>query len=164
MLNYSFDEMIEAINGAKNMNAALKKILKNEPNMSTKSSRFIKDFRVVCNAKDPSKKSDYLKDRHQDYSAELLAVVRYAYLDSLNEISGDITNEYADKFNTTYEQKDGEIEVKDPKTFKQIVAEVTKKIESGLKDKSLPSNDFLKSVLLQHIFDTEVLKEIYSIN
>jgi len=160
MLEYSVNEMQEAIGAAKNINAALKKVLKNEPNMPGKSSRFLKDFRIACGAKDPARKMEYLNNKLPDYEAEIFAVARYAYIEPVNAIASEITEVYADKFNTTYSQGDQGVTVKDQAAFDKIVKEVMVKVEEGLKKNALPVSGFMKNVLLQHIFDAEVLKEV----
>jgi hypothetical protein len=160
MLKYTFDELQQAVEGAGNLNAAIKKILKSESSLAPKSTRFLKDFRVACAAKDPARKIEYLKAKAPEFETEILVVVGQAYSQHVAELTGEITTLYADKFNATYSQDGEDLTVKDRKTFEKIVSEVMLGIDEGLKKRSLPSNGFMKNVMLQNIFDAEVLKEI----
>ena len=160
MLKYTFDEMREAVEGAKNLNAAIKKILKSESTLLPKSTKFLKELRTACGFKDPLRKIEYLRGKADDFETEILVVIGQAYFQPVSELTSEIANEYADKFNNTYYKDGDSINITDKKTFEKIVNEVLLKIDQGLQKRALPVNGFMKNVMLKNIFDAEVLKEV----
>lgn len=160
MLEYNLNDLVQALDGAKNINAALKKFLKNEVSTDQKSSRFVKDLRTICASKVPNIKTEFLGDKLPTFEPHLLGIIRYAYAEQTAAITSQITEKYADDFNTTYEEKEDGIVVKDPAKFNKIAKQVVAEIETGLKEKELPVSPLMKNVMLFHIFDPAVLKEV----
>ncbi|MCO6429447.1 MAG: hypothetical protein J5J00_01200 [Deltaproteobacteria bacterium] len=163
MIKYSSADVVEALDGAHNINASVKKFLKKEVGSDSKSERFAKDLKAVFSGKDPASKERFVGAKLPDYEPHLLVLARYAYNEPAQALADEITGRYAEEFNQTYTPKDEGIEVRDKAKFIKIGKEVVSIITSESPKRGLPSSGFMMKVMLHHIFDKAVLDELESL-
>lgn len=160
MLDYTSEDVVNALVSAKNSNSAIKKFLKNELQSDPKSERFIKDLRNVLLSKDNDYKVNFIEKNLSSYEPHLFVLARYAYAEQINIIAEQITSKYAEEFNSTYSPDGDAIKIINKDKFSKIIKEVNSIIEEGLASNALSSSGFMKNVLLHQIFDKNVLVEV----
>lgn len=158
MLPYSVSDVLAALDGAKNVNSALKKFLKNEVRSDPKSERFIKDLKIVLASKDSARRENFIGKSVPVFEPHLFVLTRYAYAAETGAVADEITTRFAEEFNATYELGEDGFKFRDEKAFTRIVKDVMNLIEDGLKKQGVPLSGFSKNVMLHHIFDREVLE------
>ena len=162
MVEFNTDDIIEAISGAANLNAVLKKILKNEVKKGNPEERFFKEMRRIANLSHPDAQLREFLDRHLPAATNYAMVVAgYVHDTAMVDISGNIVDAYADDFNATYETaEDGSIHVTNQEKFEEIAKAAFQMIDNGLKSHKLPASLFLKSVIAHRLFTPGVIREL----
>ena len=161
MAGTQIGEVVEVFKQAHNINAAIKKLLKQEVRRGSSEERFFKDFRnVVVSPRAADLLEPFIERHYASEGRYFMVVAGYLYDEAMVDISGKIIDRYADDFNTTYEQRESEIEIKDEARFAAIAKEALKLIEEGLTEHHLPTSGFLKQVLVNRLFNPEVIREL----
>ena len=161
MFSSSKEEIVEVFKQAKNINAAIKKILKQEVKRGSAEERFFKDFRNVVISPRAADLIEVFVQRHFPAAERYFMVLAgYIYDTEMVSISSAIIDKYAEDFNRTYSQTESEITVQDRARFEEIASEAIKMLENGLKENRLPPSSFLKGVLVNRLFTPEVIKEL----
>ena len=159
MSDYTIAEVTEVFKKAANMNAAVKKVLKQDI-QDEAALKFIKSFRTVLGADRDGALEGFLEKYLDKYDKVLLALAVVAHKDLVTEIVNVVIEKYADEFNTTYEKKEGGVTYKDRTKFEKVVKEVRGVIEAHLQAAELPASHFLKAAVITQIFDEELLPEV----
>ena len=160
MYAYTAAEAAAALRGSKNPNAALKNFLKHEVQGNEVLARFVKNLRTTIDSKSPQACEALFEQGIRKFDIAVLAILRCAYADTLVAIVEPVIEKYADDFNKTYEHADSAINVKDEANFKRIVEEVLALFDQGLSAANLNPAGLMKEVLIHHLFEAEVVKEI----
>ncbi|NMC61921.1 MAG: hypothetical protein GYA55_02000 [SAR324 cluster bacterium] len=164
MFSSKKEEVVELFNQAKNLNAVIKKILKQEVKRGSPEERFFKDFRnVVISNRATQLIEAFVEKHHPAAERYFMVIAGYIHDEAMVDISSKIIDEYADAFNATYSQNGSDIEITDQKNFEKIAKEALKKIENGLKEHDLPTSSFLKGVLVNRLFTPEVVGKLESV-
>ncbi len=155
------EEIVEVFRNAKNVNAAIKKILKQEVKRGSPEERFFKDFRNAVISARASEAIDFFVRRHYPAGERYFMVVAgYVHDDAMVDISAKIIDQYAEEFNSTYEQLESDIEIKDSAKFESIARQALQMVEDGLREHQLPVTPFLKNVLVNRLFTQEVIEKL----
>ncbi len=163
MIEYNSDDVIEAISGSANLNAVLKKILKNEVKKGNPEERFFKEMRRIANMPHPNEAlKSYLEKHLPAASRYAMVIAGYVHDAEMMEISDKIIDAYAEDFNATYETDDDDegVTVKDREKFEKIAKASLQMIEEGLKSHKLPGSRFMKEVLIHRLFTPGVIREL----
>lgn len=155
---YTPEDVIKLIRGARNLNAAVKKLLKAEGDSNPRAAKFAKDLRDVFAVKNPAFGDKFVHNNFAEYQAEMIAVIKYAYSENLMAIAGQVFEKYGDDFNNTYADDGEKVTVSDQKNFDRIFKEVTQIIDSSLKAMEIDCGPLMRSTLLATIFEPRVLK------
>lgn len=94
------------------------------------------------------------------YEDLILSIVRYAYSQQMMQISEKIIEKYADDFNACYDSSSDEIEITNRDTFDRIAKESVSFMRSEIQSAELPSPRVMLKVLMQWIFEEQVLPEV----
>ena len=163
MLPSSVQEVQESFAAARNLNAALKNLLKKEGAATPDIVGFAKDFRAAA-ASGKSVQRDLFIERH--YPAKewyFIGAIRYAFPELIESTVGGIVEKYADDFNSTYERSEDGIVVKDAVRFEKIVKEVSGIVKADLKAAEVPANNFMQNAVLAAIFEFDVFQEVIKV-
>lgn len=154
-------EIIEVLSVAKNLNAALKNLIKREGASNPAVAVFAKEFRMKLGAAKLTGSEDFI-DRCIEKGREKLffGVARYAFAEVIDMAVERIIDQYADDFNATYERTDEGISVKNPGRFKEIVTDVSTQSASALAEATIPVNGYSRGVMLATVFEPDVLEEV----
>lgn len=152
-------EILQSFEGAKNINAAFKKFLKNDAGKDQNNLKFIKGLKQIFASRDEGQKLAFLNKHLPDFEPHFLVIGRYAYLEPVDAVTEEVITKFAEEFNTTYSKHDNGIEILNER-FSQIVSEVMAIISQRYEDGQLPKSKFMTSIILNSIFDAEVLKEV----
>ena len=163
MLGYQSSEVVEAIHSAPNVNSALKNFLRNEIQKGDPAAKFVKKLRTLASAKSSEALQSFIDQSLPKFEKHLFVIARYAHGNAVAEISSAIVENFAEDFNATFEKKGDGVEVLNKEKFSEIVSQVVKNIESRLEQGSLPQGGFMKSLMLDWIFEPEVLPEVLSV-
>lgn len=160
MLNPTVEEAKESFAAAKNLNAALKNLLKRESSGAPSVASFAKDFRAAVSSGKDAQRDLFIERNFETRRFFFIGAVRYAFPELVESTVATIVSKYADEFNATYERVEGEVTVTNAKRFQEIVGEVVAIISQDLKAADLPGNSFMKSALLATVFEIDVLNEV----
>ncbi len=163
MLTPTIEEAKESFAAAKNLNAALKNLLKRESSGAPAVASFAKDFRFVVSSGKNIQRDLFIERNFEERRLFFIGAVRYAFPELVESTVGSVVAKYADEFNSTYERVDGGIKVTDAKRFEEIVKDVLAIISRDLKAADLPSNAFMQSALLAAVFEIDVLAEVMKV-
>ena len=163
MLAYNKEEIFDSFRAAPNVNAALKKFLKNEVKRGDPIERFTKDLRTaVSGGRDDALKS-FIDRSLPDYEPHLMVISRYLYNNAIEEIISGIYERHADQFNETYSLDSGSFEYKDQSGFEKIIADVAKEVDAGIGEHELPATPYMRNVIHGALFDEQVMPEVYRV-
>lgn len=160
MFTPTAEEAKLSLAAAKNLNAALKSLLKKESAGSPAVANFAKEFRLAVSTGRSATRDLFVERNFADKQFFFLGVVRYAFPELVEGTVGSIVERYADDFNNTYEKQDDGIAVTDTTRFGEIVTDVLAIIREDLRSAGLPVNAFMISALLATVFEFEVLAEV----
>ena len=161
MYESNTEEVIEVFRNAGNINAAIKKILKQEVKRGSPEERFFKDFRnVVISPRAKELIESFVRKHYPAGERFFMVIAGYVHDEAMVDISSRIIDRYADDFNGTFEQNSSGIEIRDRERFEALARQAVQMIEEGLKDHNLPRTAFLKNVLVNRLFTPEVIKEL----
>jgi len=163
MLKPTVEEVKESFAAAKNLNAALKNLLKRESSGSPAVAGFAKDFRVAATSGKSGPRDLFIERNFESKQFFFMGAVRYAFPELVESTVGAIVNKFADEFNATYQRQDGDVTVTNAKRFKEIVNEVLTIIDKDLKAAELPANTFMQVALLATVFEFDVLNEVMKV-
>ena len=163
MANITALEILQTFEGAKNINAAFKKFLKNDAGKDQANLKFINGLKQIFASKDEGQKLAFLNKHLPDFEPHLLVVGRYAYVEPVDSVTEEVIIKFAEEFNTTYSKHDNGIEILNER-FSQIVSEVMAIISQCYQNGHLPESNFMTSIILNSIFDADVLKEVLLLN
>lgn len=163
MLPSSVIEVQEAFAAAKNLNAALKNLLKKESASTPQIAVFAKDFRTAASSGKSASRDLFIERNYPAKELFFLGAARYAFPELIDATVGGILAKFADAFNATYERSESGIKVTDAAGFKKICREVRTIIERDLKAAELPVNNFLQNALLATVFEVDVLAEVLKV-
>ena len=162
MYPYTLTEVVSALRGSKNINAALKNFLKLEIRNGDPAGRFVKDLRSVVGAKSTEPLQRLVEQGQQKFERHIFVIVRYAYHEPMAQIAEQVAHKYADDFNATYEREDGRIKVIDLPKFKSIFKEVEGLFEQAINERKLGPVGLMKNALVTFVFDADVITELMS--
>ena len=155
-----------SLSQARNLNAALKKLLKIEGEKDDKTLRFIKGFRDLIK-RIPNKGdstpviADFVARTMPEFKEHLLVVGRNAFFEQIEVVLTEVIEKYADDFNLTYDHDgSGEITISDEDRFLKLANEAVNRISELIKESTMPDNSFIKSSVLYALFDPTVLAEL----
>jgi ribosomal protein S17E len=163
MLQSTVDEVKEAFAAAKNLNAALKNLLKKEGSSSPQIVGFAKDFRNAASSGKSGPRDFFIEKHYPAKELFFMGAVRYAFPELVDATVGAIVEKFADQFNATYERNDDGIKVTNSAGFKKIAKEVHGIITSDLKAAELPTNNFMHNALLATVFEVDVFAEVMKV-
>lgn len=163
MLETNVDEINGALAAAKNLNAALKKFLRIEGTSSPQVNAFAKDFRGAVARGRPEAVRGFIEKNFPKREVYFLGVVRYAHAEFFESVLADVFNEYADRFNATYEKTASGVKLSNEKEFSSIAKAVVGMIGERIKTANLPESNFLKKAMLVSIFEQDVLGEVLKV-
>lgn len=164
MKEVSTEEVVEAFKNARNLNAALKNLLKKEATHNEALGRFAKNFRTAISGPAPTNTTKiFIEKNYKNEDLFFLAAARYAHAEFLEKLIDKIITKHGDAFNATYTQSQNSIEITDKKTFTSIVQDVSNETDAALKEASLPVSTFMKLVFYNSLFEPNVLREVLKI-
>ena len=175
MIPFTTEEVIAAFQSAPNINAALKNLLKKETKPGDPAGRFLKELKERTGRPNVVALTSFVNANRPAGDGLLIGIGRYAFSEIVSPLLDGVITTYADEFNSLYDGvgADGDksagdsIAVKNPKRFAEIVQEVNKSIDQGLRSEQLSSatragSSYMKNVLLASVFDPPVLRYIFS--
>ena len=148
---------------AKNLNAALKNLLKKESSSTPAVVAFAKEFRAAASSGKSASRDLFIDQNFADRQLFFLGAVRYAFPELIEATVSAIVAQYADEFNGTYERKDDGVRVINERRFAEIVRDVRAIIAKDLKASELPVNTFMESAMLATVFEFDVLGEVMKV-
>lgn len=160
---YTVEEIVTALKSCPNINAAIKTILKREVGNDQKLARFIKDLRDACLASQPERLNGFITKHIESHAPLFLSITRYGHFAVVDKITAPIIEKYADEFNTTYENLENSIKIKDSTKFTKIAREVVGTFPEKLKEHGLPDSKFMREVLVTTLFDANVAPEVQAV-
>lgn len=162
MFSYTVEDAVACFQNAKNLNSAIKKVVKSEAAKDPRTLRFTKAFKAAIKFQKEDTLSSFLEKAFGEYDQHLFLVLRNSFSTHLEPILDSIISEYADAFNDTYaiDYSSGTIEITDEQDFQKIGDEAMKKLILGLEQNEIPSNGFMKEASLYALFEPLVLKEL----
>jgi hypothetical protein len=164
MFSITVEEIKESFAAARNLNAALKNLLKKESRATPAVASFAKEFRAAASSGKSAPSDLFIERNFEAKQFFFVGAARYAFPELVESTVGSIVSKYADDFNATYErQDDGSVNVTNSKRFKEIVQEVLTIIRKDLKAAELPDNNFMQTALLATVFELDVLNEVMKV-
>ena len=163
MTDYTPEDIVSIFDQAKNINAAVKKFLKNEVAGNAANEKFAKSARAALLSSVPDGKLTFIKNHLPDYEPHMLVLASYCHQEVIAATTSEVITKYADDFNKTYTPGEEKITVTDKATFKKIVLAVQDIVDASLKKANLSSSPFFKKVVFFNIFDRAVLEEVLPI-
>jgi hypothetical protein len=163
MMTCTVEEAKEAFAAAKNLNAALKNLLKREGASSPAIAPFAKEFRVAASSGKSAPRDLFIEKNFDSKQFYFIGSVRYAFPELVDSCVGAIVDKFADDFNSTYQREENGIKVTDAKRFESIVKDVQEIIKKDLKAAELPNNNFMINALLATVFEFDVLQEVMKV-
>lgn len=163
MLPTTVQEIQESFAAAKNLNAALKNLLKKESSATPAVANFAKDFRAAVSSGKSASRDLFIERNFETKQFFFLGAARYAFPELVESTVGAIVAKYADEFNATYQRQDDGVKVTDAARFKEIVNAVRATIRNDVKAAGLPVNNFMESALLATVFEFDVLNEVMKV-
>lgn len=154
-------EIVEVLSAAKNLNAALKNLIKREGDSNPEVVSFAKDLRARISGSHTSNIESFVeKSLERKRQGFFLGLARYAFADVIDPVVEDVIDRFADTFNTTYERTDTGVVVKLPEQFKEIVDEVARITDEALKAAEIPANSYSRTTMFATVFEADVLEEV----
>lgn len=163
MLKSNVQEVQESFAAAKNLNAALKNLLKKESSGTPQIVSFAKEFRAAAGSGKSGPRDLFIERNYPEKELYFMGAIRYAFPELIEATVGAIIENYADDFNATYERKDDKVAVTNAAGFKKIVKEVHEIVKRDLKAAEVPSNSFMQNALLATVFEVDVLAEVMKV-
>ena len=163
MLETTVDEVTIALTGAKNLNSALKSFLKREGTQTPQVASFAKEFRGAVSSGRPEPVRLFIEANYEKRPMYFLGLARYAYPELIESVVGQIIEQHADTFNSTYERAEQGIKVTDAKAFGSIVKSVAQMIDDGLKTSNVPASNFMRNAVMASVFEPDVLTEVLKV-
>jgi hypothetical protein len=160
MMHSSAAEASEVFAQARNLNAALKNLLKKESSAGQQVVSFAKDFRNAIASGKSAPRDLFIERYFESKEPFFIGAVRYAFPELFEASVGAVIDKYADTFNATYERTEQGIKITDQKRFEEIVKEVNQLVTKDIKAAELPNNNFIRKALLTAIFEYEVFVEV----
>jgi hypothetical protein len=164
MLSSSVQEVQESFAAAKNLNAALKNLLKKEGSATPDIVGFAKDFRAAVASGKSTQRDLFIERHYLGKEWYFIGAIRYAFPELIESTVGGVVEKYADDFNSTYLRGDEGIVVKDAARFEKIVKEVSGIVRADLKAAEVPANNFMQNAVLAAIFEFDVLQEVMKVS
>ena len=158
MFSFTTEDVVGSLKRAGNINSALKNFLKREVRRGDPAERFVKDLREAMLGKDEARAFQYIDKKRPGFDSHLIAIGSYAHSEMVMTLANQIVEQYADRFNATYEIQSDDIAVKNKKEFDAIMQEVSGIVSKNLKDKGFGESVFMQSVVFSTVFDRPVLK------
>ncbi len=168
VLPFTTDDAVTVLKKSQNLNSALKNFLKREIKAGDPAGRFIKDLKDLSDRTQTEPLKKYLDNSRPHFDGHLLAIGRYAHVDAVNSIVGQIVDRFAEDFNATYEIEESGgseaqgIKVKDANKFKSIVDQAFKLIDDQQGVAGYSQSTFFKNLVLLSVFEKPVLDHIMS--
>jgi alpha-amylase/alpha-mannosidase (GH57 family) len=154
-------EIIEVLSVAKNLNAALKNLMKREGGSNPAVAAFAKEFRSKVGVGRLAGAEGFIdKCIEKGKEGFFFGVARYAFADVIDMAVEQIIERYADEFNATYERTEQGIGVKNSERFREIASDVSKLSVSALTTAEVPVNSYSRGVMLATVFEADVLEEV----
>lgn len=164
MNEVTVEEVVDAFSKSKNINSALKNLLKREDNLPDSLARLAKNFRATLSGIAMSGASKlFIKNHYKNNEHFFLVASRYAHLEFFDNLLGLIVDEFGEEFNSTYKSNNDSIEITDKKSFDRIVQQVGTKTEAAIQNANLPNSPFMKLTFYNSLFDPLVLKEVVKV-
>lgn len=161
MKEVTTDEVVESFKCARNLNAALKNLLKKEASHNEALGRFAKSFRTaVSGVNATSAMKFFVEKNYKNEDLFFLAAARYAHTEFLEKLIDQVITDHGEEFNQTYTLGQNSIEIKDKAKFTSIAQEVSVKADAALKEASLPVCSFMKLAFYHSLFEPQVLREV----
>ena len=155
------NDVVETFAAAKNLNSALKNILRKEVNHNEAFGRFTKSFRAAAtHVTSKTAMRSFIEKHLGTHESFFLLVARYAHSEFIGKLVDQIVTAHGDEFNTTYVETEEGITLKNREKFISILKEVFKATEAALANAALPTSHFMKSVVYSSIFEPKVLTEV----
>lgn len=161
MTTITASEIIEVLSVAKNLNAALKNLMKREGGANPAVAVFAKEFRSKVGGGRLVGAEGFIdKCIQKGREGFFFGVARYAFSDVIDAAVEQIIEQYADDFNATYERSEQGISVADTARFQEIVSAVCELSTAALRTAEVPVNSYSKGVMLVTVFEPDVLEEV----
>lgn len=162
MFSYTVEDAVACFQNAKNLNSAIKKLVKSEAAKDPRTLRFTKAFKAAIRFQKKESLTVFLEKAFGEYDQHLFLVLRNSFSSHIEPILDSIISEYADAFNDTYaiDYSSGTIEITAEKDFHKLGEEAMKKLVAGLEQNDTPSNGFMKEATLYALFEPLVLAEL----
>lgn len=161
MFEYTAAEAANSLIKAKNLNAAIKKLIKLEGEKDERTLRFVKSFKAIAKMPKEERLADFITKALPNYKEHLYIITRNAFFDETEVVLEQLIDTYAEKFNETYDHDgSGVITVKDQENFKKIAKDAINQMSKLIESSSLPNNNFLKATITYTLFDRAVLEEL----
>ena len=163
MLPSSVKEVQDVFALAKNLNAALKNLLKKESKNAPQVASFAKEFRAAVATGKVASRDLFIERNFPAKEYFFIGAARYAFPELVENTVGGILSKYADTFNATYERAEDGVKVTDPESFSRISNDVRAIIQRDLSAAELPVNSFMQNALLSAVFEVDVLAEVMKV-
>lgn len=163
MLQSNVQEVQQSFAAAKNLNAALKNLLKKESSGNPQIASFAKEFRAAAGSGKSAPRDLFIERNYPEKELYFMGAIRYAFPELIEATVGAIIGNYADSFNATYERKDDTVAVTDAAAFKKIVKEVHEIVKKDLTAAEVPNNSFMQNAVLATVFEVDVLVEVMKV-
>ncbi len=168
IFSYSAEDALAALRAAPNVNSAIKNFLKRQVQQDPQGARFVKDLKTILSSPRDEPALAFIEKHLSRFSPHLLAVGAYAFNEVVEKVSSGVVQNYADKFNETYQHSDqvadgveaSNIKVTNEADFSKIMKEAVAMVESNLREQDQES-PFLRAILLNAIFEPPVLEAGY---
>ena len=163
MLKSTVKDAQDAFAAARNLNAALKNLLKKESSNTPQIAAFAKDFRSAVMSGKSAPRDLFIERNYPAKEFYFLGAVRYACPEIVENTVGSNVNKYADDFNQTYERSDDGVKVVNTSRFAEIVKDVHLMVKNDLNAAELPVNNFMQNAILATVFEFDVLSEVMKV-
>ncbi|NBW40408.1 hypothetical protein EBR25_05295 [bacterium] len=162
MFSYSVEDAVECFQNAKNINAAIKKIIKSDAAKDPSTLRFVKAFKSAIKYQKQEALTAFLESAFGEYDQHLFLVLRNSYSSLFEPVIDEIISEYADRFNETYEidYSTNTISITVENEFKDLGQKAIEQLVAKISNADLPVNGFMKEATLYALFEPLVLEEL----
>ena len=162
MIAYETSDAVECFANARNLNAAVKKIIKSDSSKDPKTARFSKALKTAIKSPKEDSISAFVERAREDYEEHLFLAIRHAYSEQLDQILDGVIEKHAEEFNNTYivDPMTGTITISDEGSFKSIGEQAIKMITDSVDAADIPSNGFMKKTAVYSLFDRAVLEAL----
>jgi hypothetical protein len=154
-------EIVEVLKSAKNLNAALKNLMKREGDNNPDVVAFAKDMRARISGAKWNGIEDFIqRSMERNRQGYFLGLARYAFADVIDPLVEEIIEQFADDFNATYERSEEGVTVVSPDRFREIVSQVSSMADNALKQADIPVNAYSRATMFATVFESDVLEEV----